>query len=114
MLQLPELFIIAGPTATGKTHLAIELAVALQKQHGVVAEIINADSVQLHDDMKILTAYPSFEELSKVPHHLYGILSAFESASIASWLQLARAKFEELKSQKKVAILCVLLSYKCY
>lgn len=106
MTKIPEFFIIAGPTATGKTHLAIELAVFLQKQYGVLSEIINADSIQLHDDLKILTAYPSCEELSQIPHNLYGILSAFESASVASWLELAREKIQILKEQKKIAILC--------
>ena len=62
-----DFFIIAGPTASGKSHLAIELAKVWD------GEIINADSMQVYKDLSILTARPQpHEEI--VPHHLYGVL----------------------------------------
>jgi tRNA dimethylallyltransferase len=75
-----DFLIIAGPTASGKSHLAIELA---KEWNG---EIINADSMQVYKDLSILTARPQPHEQT-VPHHLYGVLSPNENSSAAWWVE---------------------------
>ena len=71
---------IAGPTASGKSQLAIDLA----KQCG--GAIINADSMQLYADLSILTARPQPREMQDIPHYLFGIFDAAHRASVAEWL----------------------------
>ena len=98
-------FIIAGPTASGKTGFSIQLAEKLKKE-GVVCEIINADSIQLYGELKILTAFPSSDEMGRVLHHLFGILGPCETYSVASWRQAAESEIDKLHSQGKIPILC--------
>lgn len=104
-MSLFPVFIIAGPTASGKTGFAIELSENF-KEKGICCEIINADSIQLYGDLKILSAFPSPEEMSRVPHHLFGILKPFETYSVGKWREIAEAKIDELHAQGKVPILC--------
>ncbi|MCR4624070.1 MAG: tRNA (adenosine(37)-N6)-dimethylallyltransferase MiaA [Alphaproteobacteria bacterium] len=104
-MSLFPIFIIAGPTASGKTGFAIELSENFKKK-GVCCEIINADSIQLYGDLKILSAFPSPDEMSRVPHHLFGILRPFETYSVGKWRKVAEAKIDELHRQGKVPILC--------
>jgi tRNA dimethylallyltransferase len=80
--QLPPVIIIAGPTASGKSALALELATA----YG--GTIINADALQLYRDLRILTARPDDAALARVPHRLYGMLDAAEPGSAGSWRAL--------------------------
>jgi len=80
--QLPVI-IIAGPTASGKSALALELAAAFG---GI---IINADSQQIYRDLKILSARPDDAAMRQVPHRLYGFLDAAERGSVARWRELA-------------------------
>ena len=75
--------IIAGPTASGKSSLAIKAA---EKYHGV---IINSDAMQVYSELKILTARPSQYDESLVPHKLYGAVSATKNCSVAVWKELA-------------------------
>jgi tRNA dimethylallyltransferase len=98
--------VIAGPTASGKSDLALRCAQYLGHSLGVEAEIINADSIQLYDELKILTAYPSDDALSQVRHHLYGILAPHEISSMNFWLDLASAKIQQLHQENKTAIIC--------
>lgn len=98
--------IIGGPTASGKTALAIKLAKALANESGQRAEIINADSVQMYNELKILTAYPSDEELEQVKHNLFGVLAPNESSSVTSWLEIAKAELTRIHSEGKTAIIC--------
>lgn len=77
----PRIIIIAGPTASGKSKLSMEIA------SEIGGEIINADSMQLYKDLPLLSALPTVEERSIVPHHLYGILEAHEQFSVAMWLE---------------------------
>lgn len=98
--------IIGGPTASGKTALAIKLAKTLEKKEGQLAEIINADSVQMYDELKILTAYPSNEELAQIKHNLFGVLAPNESSSVASWLERANKELARIHSAEKTAIIC--------
>lgn len=85
-VQIPDarpLIAIAGPTASGKSHLAIELALAIG------AEIVNCDSIQLYRGFDIGAAKPSAEELSAVPHHLVDILDPGEESNAGDWARLA-------------------------
>lgn len=104
-MTLLPVFIVAGPTASGKTSLAIELAEKF-KEKGNRFEIINADSIQLYNELKILTAFPSSDEMSRVSHHLFGVLDPFETYSVGKWKQQAEAKIDELHDQGKIPILC--------
>ncbi len=78
-----DALVIAGPTASGKSALAMALA---EKLGGVV---INADSQQLYGDLRILTARPSVEDEVRVPHRLYGVLPASEASSAERWRRMA-------------------------
>lgn len=75
-----NVILIAGPTASGKTGLAIELA---NRSGGIV---INADSMQVYRELEIITARPSAAEMAACPHHLFGHVSALEPYSVARWL----------------------------
>ena len=74
---------IAGPTASGKSQLAMDLASALD------GEVVNADSIQFYSDLSILTARPSDRDMKGISHHLYGVLDGAQRASVAIWLGLA-------------------------
>lgn len=77
----PKIIIIAGPTASGKSEISLEIAAKIG------GEIINADSMQLYKDFPLLSAVPTKEEMKVMPHHLYGILEAHEQFSVAMWLE---------------------------
>ena len=94
-----DLIIIAGPTCVGKSLIAMELA---KKIDGV---LINADSVQVYEDLKLLSARPTEEDMSQIPHFLYGYVKAEKSYSIADWLQQLHKVLDNLKKIKKTAIL---------
>jgi tRNA dimethylallyltransferase len=80
--------VIAGPTASGKSAYAIEIA---KECNGV---IINADSMQLYKDLPILTAQPSEEEQAQVPHKLYGVLDGSDRSDAMRWVGMAKAEIE--------------------
>lgn len=80
--------LIAGPTASGKSALALKLAGSL---NGV---IINADSMQLYEDLRLISARPSVEEEARAPHRLYGVLPAETAFSTGAWLRLAARELE--------------------
>jgi tRNA dimethylallyltransferase len=92
------LIIICGPTATGKSDLALEIA---EKFSG---EIINADSMQLYRGMDIGTAKLTIEERRGIPHHLLDILTVDQDASVAQYQKLARAAVDEIRGRGKAAI----------
>src|SRR5918996_3035193 len=92
------LIVIAGPTASGKSALAMRFAEA----NGGV--IINADSMQLYRELRILSARPSPEDEARAPHRLYGILDAEDPASAGRWLELAGAAIGQARSQRRPAI----------
>jgi tRNA dimethylallyltransferase len=83
MKKADSVIVIAGPTACGKSTLAMDLA---EKYKGC---IINADSLQVYKDLTILTARPSSEDLSTAPHKLYGIIDSEERFSVARWRDMA-------------------------
>lgn len=84
MQEKRRAILIAGPTASGKSALAIEKAEAVD---GI---IINCDSMQVYDVLNVLTARPPKEDLDRVPHHLYGFLSPAERFSTGAWLSSVR------------------------
>ncbi len=90
--------LIHGPTASGKTELAIAIAKALD------GEIVNADSMQVYRDLRLLTARPSEEEAEQVPHHLFGHVDAAERYSTGKWLADARSTLADIQRRGKVAI----------
>lgn len=92
------LVIICGPTATGKSDLAVEVALATG------GEVINADSMQLYRGMDIGTAKITMNERRGVPHHLLDILEVSEDASVADYQRLAREKIAEIQSRGKLPI----------
>ncbi|MDO4916842.1 MAG: tRNA (adenosine(37)-N6)-dimethylallyltransferase MiaA [Rothia sp. (in: high G+C Gram-positive bacteria)] len=96
--QLPVISVV-GPTASGKSNLAIELALAFD------GECINADSMQFYRGMDIGTAKITAEEMRGVPHHLLDILDVRQEASVAVFQQRARELFEEISSRGKLPIL---------
>jgi len=87
--NLPKVALIAGPTASGKSALAIALA---EKRGGMV---INADSAQVYADLRILTARPSEEEEARAPHRLFGHIDGADLYSAARWAAEARAAIHE-------------------
>jgi len=97
--KLPKVALIAGPTASGKSALAIALA---EKHRGVV---INADSAQVYADLRILTARPSEEEEARVPHRLFGHIDGADIYSAARWAAEARAAVHEAQATNRLPIL---------
>jgi tRNA dimethylallyltransferase len=81
----PRIWLIAGPTASGKSALALALAQKLG------ADIIGADALQLYADLPILSAAPSSEDLAQVPHHLVGVADAADSWSVGRWQAAANS-----------------------
>jgi tRNA dimethylallyltransferase len=77
---MPAPILIAGPTASGKTALALDMAA----RHG--GAIINADSMQVYRELRILTARPTPEEEARVPHHLFGHVSVTDAYSVGRWV----------------------------
>lgn len=94
-----KIYAIAGPTASGKTHLGVELALR------VGGEVINCDSVQIYQGIEIATAKPSEEEMRGVPHHLIGYVDPNISYSAADWAVDAGEKIVEIESRGRVPIL---------
>ena len=91
--------VIAGPTASGKSSLAIALAKRLD------AVIINADSMQIYADLNVLTARPPQPDLDSAPHRLYGVMDASARCSVAHWLTLAASEVAQARIEKKLPIL---------
>lgn len=96
--------LIAGPTASGKSDLAVRLALALRDQDRK-AVVINADSAQVYADLAVLSARPTAEEMQGVPHRLFGEWDGATACSAADWARAARALVEELHTGGAVPIL---------
>jgi len=97
--SLPKVALIAGPTASGKSALALALA---QRANGTV---INADSAQVYRDLRILSARPTEEEEQRAPHLLYGYRDGGDACSAADWAADARAAIREAQDAGKMPIL---------
>ena len=94
-----KIILLAGPTASGKSKLAIQLA---KKLNG---EIINADSMQIYKEFSILSSRPNNQEIKKVKHHLYGIISVKKYFSAGDWLKLTKNKINQCYKNKKIPII---------
>jgi tRNA dimethylallyltransferase len=95
----PPIALIAGPTASGKSELALRLAEATG---GV---IINADSGQIYRDLPILSAAPSEEDRSRAEHLLYGVLDGAKPCSAADWAEMAQAEIGRLHGEERLPVL---------
>jgi len=94
-----KIILISGPTASGKSNFAVKIA---KKING---EIINADSMQVYKQLKILTARPNIREQKKIVHHMYGTVGLDKKFSTGQWLKAAIKKIKEIKKRKKIPIL---------
>ena len=94
-----KIILIAGPTASGKSKLAIEIAKKIK------GEIINADSMQVYKEFSVLSSRPSKIDLKKVKHHLYGFQSAKKHFSTGAWLKLVKKQINLCLKNKKIPIL---------
>ncbi|MFN2100804.1 tRNA (adenosine(37)-N6)-dimethylallyltransferase MiaA [Altererythrobacter sp. MF3-039] len=97
--------LIAGPTASGKSDLAVGLAQALEKQ-GRKAAVINADSAQVYADLKVLSARPSKNEMGGIEHLLFGAWDGAVACSAADWAEAAKREIIRLHADDAVPILC--------
>jgi tRNA dimethylallyltransferase len=93
-----KIILISGPTASGKSNFSIKLA---KKING---EIINADSMQVYKELKILSARPNIKNYQKIKHHLYGFHSVKNNFSTGDWLKIAIKKIKEVRKRKKTPI----------
>jgi tRNA dimethylallyltransferase len=98
-LPKPPLVVIAGPTASGKSALALALA---QQINGV---IVNADSAQVYRDLRVLSAAPTEEELKQVEHRLYGVQDGALPCSAADWAAMAYREIADLHASARIPIL---------
>ena len=94
----PAAILIAGPTASGKSAVALELA---EKLNGA---IINADSMQVYRDLRIITARPSRDEEARAPHRLYGHVDAAENYSVGRWCRDVGEALKEIAAQDRLPI----------
>ena len=94
-----KIILISGPTASGKSDFSIKLAKKIN------SEIINADSMQVYKELKILSARPSSKGYQKIKHHLYGFHSVKNDFSTGEWLKFVIKKIKEVKKRKKTPIL---------
>jgi len=94
-----KIILIYGPTASGKSKFAVRLAKKISGQ------IINADSMQVYKELKVLTARPFKKDFQNVKHHLYGFQNAKKNFSTGDWLKLANQKILQCRKIKKIPIL---------
>ena len=95
----PKILVITGPTASGKTWLAVELA---KKRNG---EVVSADSMQIYRRMDIGTAKPTTEEMGGVPHHMIDVVDPEEDFSVARYVDMAARRVEDVLARGKLPIL---------
>src|SRR3982751_2171792 len=95
----PPLALLAGPTASGKSALALAVA---ERSGGV---IVNADSAQVYRDLPVLSAAPSADECGQVEHRLYGFLDGAVASSAADWAERARREIAEVQASGRLPIL---------
>ncbi len=96
----PGALLVAGPTASGKSTLALALAERLG------GTVINADSMQVYAELRVLTARPTVEDERQVPHALYGVRPAAAAASVAWWREAALAEMARVRRAGRLPILC--------
>ena len=94
-----RIILLAGPTASGKSKLAIKIAKKIK------GEIINADSMQVYKDFSVLSSRPSKIDLKKIKHYLYGFQSAKKNFSTGAWLKLVKKQINKCLKNKKNTII---------
>ena len=94
-----KIILIAGPTASGKSKLAIQIAKKIK------GEIINTDSMQVYKEFSILSSRPSKIDIRKIEHHLYGFQSVKKHFSTGAWLKLVKKQINQCLKNKKIPIL---------
>ena len=94
-----KIILIAGPTASGKSKLAVKIA------NKINGEIINADSMQVYNEFRILSSRPTNLDIKKAKHHLYGFISVKQYFSTGEWIKLVKKKIKEIFKKNKVPIL---------
>ena len=94
-----KIILIAGPTACGKSNFALNLSKKIK------GEIVNADSMQVYKQLKILTARPKKKDLKKIKHHLYGFCDVRKNYSTGEWLKVLLKKIKDIRKRKKVPII---------
>ena len=94
-----KIILIYGPTSSGKTEFAIKLAKKIK------GEIINADSMQIYKDLKILTARPLRNEMKNIKHHLFGFRESKKNFSTGDWVKLVIKKIKLIEKKNKIPIL---------
>ncbi len=95
-----KIIVVSGPTASGKTALAVELA----KKYG--GEVISADSMQIYTDMDVASAKATVEEQQGIPHHMMDFLDPSESFSVADWVKMAGKCAKDIISRGKIPVIC--------
>ena len=98
-MQEKEVFVIFGPTASGKSDLAKKISINLE------SPIINFDSLQVYKQLRILSSRPSYKDEKLIDHRLYGIIDGNENCTLAKWLRLAKIEIEDCWKEKKIPIL---------
>ena len=94
-----KIILISGPTASGKSNFAVNIAKKID------GEIINADSMQVYKQLKILTARPNKKEQKNIKHHLYGTVNLNKKFSTGQWLKITVKKIKDIQKRKKIPIL---------
>ena len=94
----PRIWLIAGPTASGKSALALRLA------QEIGAEIVNGDALQLYADLRLLTARPSVEEEAQAPHQLFGTVDAADGCSVGRWQRAATSVLGDIAERGRPAV----------
>lgn len=99
-MKKPELIVVAGPTASGKTACAVELC------HLIGGEVVSADSMQIYRGMDVLSAMPTVEEMRGIPHHMLGIADPSEKYSAAMYREKANEIIAEIHARGEHAVVC--------
>ena len=94
-----KIILIYGPTASGKSKVALKIA------RKIKGEVINADSMQVYKELKILSARPSLNDCQKIKHHLYGFQTVKKNFSTGDWLKLVNKKITYLREKNKIPII---------
>ncbi|MCG9917093.1 MAG: tRNA (adenosine(37)-N6)-dimethylallyltransferase MiaA [Phenylobacterium sp.] len=95
----PRIWLIGGPTASGKT------AIALRRAREIGGEIVNADSIQLYGDLTHLSARPTPDEMAQAPHHLFGVADGAQAWSVGRWLRAALPLIADIRARGRSPIL---------
>jgi len=98
MLMPPPVLLIHGPTASGKSALALRAARAVD------GEIVNADALQLYADLRALSARPTDDEMDGIPHHLFGVVDGADGWSVGRWARAASPLLDEIRGRGRVPV----------